>query len=48
MADRARARNPAPALNGRAYPITDHSYDVIVIGALGVFSVLRVAFGSAA
>src|SRR6476646_6005878 len=25
----------APAQNGRAYPITDHSYDVIVVGAGG-------------
>ncbi|HVY59979.1 MAG TPA: succinate dehydrogenase flavoprotein subunit [Xanthobacteraceae bacterium] len=27
--------NGAPAINGRAYPIEDHSYDVIVVGAGG-------------
>src|SRR5688572_11101555 len=45
MADNGRARSPAPALNGRAYPITDHSYDVIVIGAGG--SGLRAVIGCA-
>src|SRR3569833_1564708 len=25
----------APAINGRAYPVTDHHYDVIVVGAGG-------------
>jgi succinate dehydrogenase / fumarate reductase, flavoprotein subunit len=45
MADNRRARSPAPALNGRAYPITDHSYDVIVIGAGG--SGLRAVIGCA-
>ena len=25
----------APAINGRAYPIEDHSYDVVVVGAGG-------------
>jgi succinate dehydrogenase / fumarate reductase flavoprotein subunit len=43
MAD--RSRNPAPAINGRAYPIIDHSYDVLVIGAGG--SGLRAAIGCA-
>ncbi len=33
----------APAINGRAYPIEDHSYDVIVIGAGG--SGLRAVVG---
>ncbi|MGZ5835808.1 MAG: FAD-binding protein, partial [Xanthobacteraceae bacterium] len=37
--------NGAPALNGRAYPIEDHSYDVIVVGAGG--SGLRAAVGCA-
>src|SRR2546421_2942169 len=27
--------NGAPAVNGRAYPIEDHAYDVVVIGAGG-------------
>src|SRR4026209_1343419 len=27
--------NGAPAVNGRAYPIEDHSYDVVVVGAGG-------------
>jgi succinate dehydrogenase / fumarate reductase flavoprotein subunit len=33
----ATNENPsgAPAINGRAYPIEDHSYDVVVIGAGG-------------
>ena len=26
---------PNPATNGRAYPIEDHSYDVVVVGAGG-------------
>src|ERR1700744_2814347 len=25
----------APAINGRAYPIEDHAYDVVIIGAGG-------------
>jgi succinate dehydrogenase / fumarate reductase flavoprotein subunit len=29
------ARPPAPAVNGRAYPLTDHTYDVVVVGAGG-------------
>jgi succinate dehydrogenase / fumarate reductase flavoprotein subunit len=24
-----------PKINGRAYPITDHAYDVVVVGAGG-------------
>jgi len=35
--------NGAPAVNGRAYPIEDHSYDVIVVGAGG--SGLRAVVG---
>ena len=29
------AGNGAPAVNGRAYPIEDHTYDVVVVGAGG-------------
>ncbi len=35
--------NGAPAINGRAYPIEDHAYDVVVIGAGG--SGLRATVG---
>jgi succinate dehydrogenase flavoprotein subunit len=28
-------KNSAPAVNGRAYPVTDHRYDVVVVGAGG-------------
>jgi succinate dehydrogenase / fumarate reductase flavoprotein subunit len=35
--------NSAPAINGRAYPITDHTYDVVVVGAGG--SGLRAVVG---
>jgi succinate dehydrogenase / fumarate reductase flavoprotein subunit len=35
----------APAINGQAYPIVDHTYDVIVVGAGG--SGLRATFGMA-
>ncbi len=35
----------APKTNGRAYPIEDHSYDVVVVGAGG--SGLRAALGCA-
>ncbi len=31
----ADTSNGAPAVNGRAYPITDHTYDVVVVGAGG-------------
>ena len=34
-----------PALNGRAYPITDHTYDVVVVGAGGAG--LRATLGCA-
>ena len=33
----------APAINGRAYPIDDHTYDVVVVGAGG--SGLRAVIG---
>jgi succinate dehydrogenase / fumarate reductase flavoprotein subunit len=36
MATGAPANGPAaPTINGRAYPITDHAFDVVVIGAGG-------------
>ena len=25
-----------PAVNGRAYPLTDHTFDVVVVGAGGI------------
>ena len=49
----AEGSSVAPGINGRAYPIIDHDFDVVVVGAggagllLAVFSaiaVLRVAF----
>ena len=36
--------NGGPAVNGRAYPIVDHTYDVVVIGAGG--SGLRAAIAA--
>src|SRR5579885_2898214 len=39
------AKIPAPAVKGKAYPITDHAYDVIVVGAGG--SGLRAVIGCA-
>src|SRR5487761_821616 len=38
-----KAGGPAPASNGKSYPIEDHSYDVIVVGAGG--SGLRAVVG---
>jgi succinate dehydrogenase / fumarate reductase flavoprotein subunit len=35
MADSSGSRPAAPAVNGRAYPLTDHTYDVVVVGAGG-------------
>ncbi|MFG1360353.1 succinate dehydrogenase flavoprotein subunit [Xanthobacter pseudotagetidis] len=35
MADTATNGSAAPAVNGAAYPITDHTYDVLVVGAGG-------------
>ena len=35
----------APAVNGLAYPLTDHAYDVIVVGAGGAG--LRATMGAA-
>ena len=34
-----------PAINGRAYPLTDHTYDVVVVGAGGAG--LRATLGAA-
>src|ERR1700758_2986418 len=41
----ANAPVATPAINGRAYPITDHTYDVVVVGAGG--SGLRATLGCA-
>ena len=35
MAETGQNGGSAPAINGRAYPIEDHAYDVVVIGAGG-------------
>ncbi|MCP4384097.1 MAG: succinate dehydrogenase flavoprotein subunit [Hyphomicrobiales bacterium] len=35
MADGSDGDNTAPGVNGRAYPFTDHTYDVVVVGAGG-------------
>jgi succinate dehydrogenase / fumarate reductase flavoprotein subunit len=35
MADSNGSRPAAPAVNGRAYPLTDHTFDVVVVGAGG-------------
>jgi len=35
MDDRPSNRGPIPAVNGRAYPIEDHTFDVVVVGAGG-------------
>jgi succinate dehydrogenase / fumarate reductase, flavoprotein subunit len=45
MADKKNATAKAPSANGRAYPIVDHTYDVIVVGAGG--SGLRATLGCA-
>jgi len=39
------AAQPAPGVNGRAYPFNDHSYDVVVVGAGGAG--LRATLGCA-
>jgi succinate dehydrogenase / fumarate reductase flavoprotein subunit len=43
MSRNGSAKGAAPAVNGRAYPIEDHSYDVVVVGAGG--SGLRAVVG---
>jgi succinate dehydrogenase / fumarate reductase flavoprotein subunit len=40
-----RAAMAAPSVNGRAYPLTDHAYDVVIVGAGG--SGLRATLGAA-
>jgi succinate dehydrogenase flavoprotein subunit len=45
MADKKGNGAAAPAINGQAYPIVDHTYDVVVVGAGG--SGLRATFGMA-
>src|SRR5437016_13576732 len=35
MANNGRSNGKGPAINGRAYPIEDHNYDVVVVGAGG-------------
>jgi succinate dehydrogenase / fumarate reductase flavoprotein subunit len=35
LADGSSSNGSAPKVNGRAYPFTDHSYDVVVVGAGG-------------
>src|SRR5437868_1642775 len=35
MAENGKNGGNAPAINGRAYPIEDHNYDVVVVGAGG-------------
>jgi succinate dehydrogenase / fumarate reductase flavoprotein subunit len=43
MATNGSANHNGPAINGRAYPIEDHTYDVVVVGAGG--SGLRAVVG---
>ncbi len=43
MAVNGSSNGGAPGVNGRAYPITDHTYDVVVVGAGGAG--LRAAVG---
>ena len=46
MAERiTNGSSAGPAINGRAYPIEDHTYDVVVVGAGGAG--LRAAVGCA-
>src|SRR5215469_8182682 len=47
MADDARGNGhgAGPAINGKAYSIVDHNYDVVVVGAGGAG--LRATFGMA-
>jgi succinate dehydrogenase / fumarate reductase flavoprotein subunit len=44
MADGSGTVNGAPKVNGRAYPFTDHTFDVVVVGAGG--SGLRATLGA--
>ncbi|MFM7083603.1 MAG: succinate dehydrogenase flavoprotein subunit [Hyphomicrobium sp.] len=45
MAEKLNASQGTPAVNGRAYPIVDHTYDVVVVGAGGAG--LRATLGCA-
>jgi succinate dehydrogenase / fumarate reductase flavoprotein subunit len=45
MASKSNGAGTAPAVSGRAYPITDHTYDVVVVGAGGAG--LRATLGCA-
>ena len=45
MADASSNGNSAPGIGGAAYPITDHTFDVVVVGAGG--SGLRATLGCA-
>ena len=45
MAGNGAQNGGAPKTNGRAYPIEDHSYDVVIVGAGG--SGLRAVVGCA-
>ena len=45
MATNGSSAQSAPALGGKAYPITDHTFDVVVVGAGG--SGLRASVGCA-
>ncbi|MGL4394954.1 MAG: succinate dehydrogenase flavoprotein subunit [Hyphomicrobium sp.] len=44
-ASKANGKAPAPAINGKAYTIVDHTYDVVVVGAGGAG--LRATLGAA-
>ena len=45
MATNGSSVQSAPALGGKAYPITDHTFDVVVVGAGGAG--LRASVGCA-
>ena len=45
MATNGSSAQSAPALGGKAYPITDHTFDVVIVGAGG--SGLRASVGCA-
>jgi hypothetical protein len=34
-----------PAVNGKAYPIQDHAYDVVVVGTACGYALLKLSFG---
>ena len=48
MAENGRATSNGtaiPAVNGRAYPLTDHTYDVVIVGAGGAGLRATLGFG---